>query len=73
MPQYTPPIRDTRFVLDHVVGLQSHANVAGFAAATPETVDAVLEEGAAGSSPRCCSRSTIRAIRKAARATTTVR
>ncbi|WP_294190181.1 acyl-CoA dehydrogenase C-terminal domain-containing protein, partial [uncultured Sphingomonas sp.] len=45
MPQYTPPVRDTRFVLEHVVGLDRYANVAGFAAATPDTVDAVLEEG----------------------------
>jgi len=45
MPQYTPPIRDTRFVLEHVVGLDRHANVDGFANATPDTVDAVLEEG----------------------------
>jgi alkylation response protein AidB-like acyl-CoA dehydrogenase len=45
MPQYTPPVRDTRFVLEHVVGLDSHSNVPGFAAATPDTVDAVLEEG----------------------------
>ena len=45
MPHYTPPIRDTRFVLEHVVGLDRHANVPGFAAATPDTVDAVLEEG----------------------------
>ncbi len=45
MPQYTPPVRDTRFVLEQVVGLDRHANVPGFAAATPDTVDAVLEEG----------------------------
>ena len=45
MPQYTPPVRDTRFVLEHVVGLNTHANLPGFAAATPDTVDAVLEEG----------------------------
>ncbi len=45
MPQYTPPVRDTRFVLEHVVGLDRYANVAGFAAATPDTVDAVLEQG----------------------------
>jgi alkylation response protein AidB-like acyl-CoA dehydrogenase len=38
-------VRDTRFVLEHVVGLSGHANVPGFAAATPDTVDAVLEEG----------------------------
>ena len=45
MPQYTPPVRDTRFVLEHVVGLDRYANVPGFAAATPDTEDAVLEEG----------------------------
>jgi alkylation response protein AidB-like acyl-CoA dehydrogenase len=45
MPQYTPPIRDTRFVLEQVVGLDAHAHVPGFGNATPDTVEAVLEQG----------------------------
>ncbi|SFJ56241.1 Acyl-CoA dehydrogenase [Sphingomonas sp. NFR04] len=45
MPQFTPPVRDTRFVLDRVIGLDRYTNLPHFQAATPDVVDAVLEEG----------------------------
>jgi alkylation response protein AidB-like acyl-CoA dehydrogenase len=45
MPQYTPPVRDTRFILDKVLKLDRYADLPAFAAASPDVINAVLEEG----------------------------
>ncbi|MET0369414.1 MAG: acyl-CoA dehydrogenase N-terminal domain-containing protein, partial [Methylobacterium sp.] len=45
MPQYRAPVDDTLFLLNDVLGLQGRSNLAGFADATPDVVEAVLREG----------------------------
>ncbi|MBM6551784.1 acyl-CoA dehydrogenase C-terminal domain-containing protein [Marinomonas ostreistagni] len=47
MPDYKAPLRDLKFVTEEVLGLHDHyASLAGAEEATPDMVDAILEEGA---------------------------
>ena len=46
MSNYAAPIRDINFVLKHIVGMEALAALPGFEEATPELVEAIVDEAA---------------------------
>ena len=46
MPVYNAPVKDTLFLLNNVLKLDAYSNLAGFSEATPDMVQAILEQAA---------------------------
>src|SRR5436309_9756574 len=44
MPTYSAPVRDSLFVLNDVLDIGRYSNLPGFANATPDLIEAILEE-----------------------------
>ena len=46
MPSYRAPVEDVTFLLNDVLGFERHNNLAGFADASPDVIEAILGEAA---------------------------
>ena len=45
MPRYTAPVRDMQFILHELLSIENYSNLPGFADASKDVLDQILEEG----------------------------